>query len=122
MQERVVFAQYLQSEPPENVIFMDECSLELWRKPARTWFSNENQVIAPLNSKKLSNLTIYGAVCLPLTKPVFMQGVATNHKLFMDFLKEIHDHLRIPFNGKKMVLVIDNHPAHRKKEALEVLN
>ena len=122
MQERVVFAQYLQSEPPENVIFMDECSLELWRKPARTWFSNENQVIAPLNSKKLSNLTIYGAVGLPLTKPVFMQGVATNHKLFMDFLKEIHDHLRIPFNGKKMVLVLDNHPAHRKKEALDVLN
>lgn len=122
MKARAVFARQLNEVPLDQIIMMDECSVELWHKPGRTWCSAENRVVAPLNAKRLSNITIYGAVGMPLTKPVFMTAETTNSKRFSEFLDEIIQNLRIPFDGNKMSLVLDNHPAHKKNECREKMS
>ena len=57
----------------------------------------------------LRSITVYGAVCKALSRPVFLTSTTTNAREFSRFLDHLIDKCR---HLARPVLVLDNHRAH----------
>ena len=71
------------------------------------------------NLQVLKSVTVYGAVCKAIPRPIFFTSHTTNAPefgRFIDYLIEKTRHLQRP------VLVLDNHRAHRTYENMAKMN
>ena len=52
-----------------QLIYMDETTFLCWPRPSKTWMRPDEEVAAPQNKKRLSSVTLYGAIGKSLTAP-----------------------------------------------------
>ena len=101
------------------MVFFDETSLSVWSHLRKRTFTDGKSVVFPYQAKRGKNQTIYGAVCgymdLPESETSFRfiysvtdRTSSVNTKAF--FEKLISD---LPVETTQMVVVLDNHSAHR---------
>ena len=105
----------------KHVIFADETSINLWDKKRihKTWQLEGEPIRYTVNTKRLSNLTVYGAVSNQLPQLIFMLGTKTESAQWMEFLRLLRrevEQRQMP----KPYLVIDNHPAHKAHAVREL--
>ena len=98
----------------EPIIFMDETTYNTWLIPKyarKTWQHKDEPIHCCVNSSRLSNVTIYGAVSnfMPL---VFMVGTSTNKEEFKSFLIELKKKIQPLHLSRKPTLVLDHHSVH----------
>ena len=64
----------------KHVIFADETSINLWdkRRIDKTWQREGEPIHHVVNTKRLSNVTIYGACSTKLPQLTFMVGTKTD--------------------------------------------
>ena len=116
--ERIQFARALGTLIKNHapIIYMDETSVNLWQ-PAhsqKTWMSDEAPIQAEINSRRLSSITIYGAIANFRSRPVFMVAKSTNKRDFHKFLGVLMHEFDNPLRDKPY-LCLDNHVVHRAR-------
>jgi len=84
--------------------------------------SGENRVTIELNTKRLCGQTVFGAVGRCLKKPVFMLAKSTNIEEVKKFWLVLKKSLKNNYSRAKIPVVLDNHPAHRSKKSMEIMN
>ena len=80
-----------------------------------TWSARTNPVKMHLNAYRGSGVTVLGAIGAQMPKPVFTLGKNTSIETVQKFIKTLHKVMN-PVKAepwKKIVLVMDNHRAHR---------
>ena len=89
--ERLEFTKKLVSlmVQGKHVIFADESSYNLWEQKRifKTWMLDQDPISRVVNTKRLKNVTIFGAVSNKLPKLIFMQGLKTDTQHWIKFLK-----------------------------------
>jgi hypothetical protein len=117
--ERFTFAQRLfdlvNLTHQPAVVYADESSCNLWSRLSKTWAPPDQTVKIPLNYLRGSGITVIGAIGESLKYPVFTHAASTNKEAFVAFLPEVRKAFQFPTQA--IVLVLDNHPVHRTKEA-----
>ena len=83
--------------------------------------SGENRVEVELNTKRLSGVTVFGAVGKCLKQPVFMIAKATNSEEVQRFWVFLKRYLVNPYSNIKPHVILDNHAAHRSKKSMAVM-
>ena len=94
------------------IIYADESTFQETARPGKTWMQGQ-RLVAPRNLQQLKAVTVYGAVCKALPRPVFFTSHTTNAEqfgYFVDYLIMKTSHLQRP------ILVLDNHPAHKTSD------
>ena len=97
------------------VVYADESSCNLWTRQTKTWAPPNQTVKIPLNYTRGSSITVIGAIGESLKYPVFTHAKSTNKEAFVSFLGEVRKAFEFP--AQTIILVLDNHPVHRSKEA-----
>ena len=65
-----------------------------------------------VNTKRLSNITVYGACSNKLPELIFMTGTKTESQQWMKFLRILINHIQSR-QMSKPYLILDNHPVHK---------
>ena len=109
--QRILFAEKMKDllDSGRAIIYADETTFKATVRPGKTWMRG-HRLVAPRNLQQLKSVTVYGAICKAVPRPVFFTSHTTNAEefgRFIDYLKDKTSHLQRP------VLVLDNHPAHR---------
>ena len=75
----------------KHLIFADETSINLWdrKRINKTWQKEDEPIHHVVNTKRLDNMTVYGAVSNKLPRLIFMTGTKTDAEQFKEFLKLI---------------------------------
>ena len=74
-----------------------------------------------LNKNRLSSITVYGAVGPGIKKPIFMDALATNIEETKKFIIMLRKSLKNVYRREKPVLVMDQHPSHRSRKTMEII-
>lgn len=98
----------------KSVIYCDESSWNLWDKPRirKTWQMAGQPIHRAVNTSRLNNVTIYGAVSNCLPELVFMQWNSSNTEGWGYFLRLLASKLQRQYRRNKPYLVIDNLSSH----------
>ena len=103
----------------ENIVFIDETSVNMWMRIRMTYSTREEPVKLPLNKIRGQGVTIYGAIGTQLPEFVHMIANTTNEAHSAEFLRRIR--MAYPWRQRpKIAVVLDNHPAH-KTDTIKVL-
>ena len=70
----------------------------------------------PINKMRGQGITVYGAIGEKLPKFVYSMGYSTNSNGLLDFLKLLRSSMPRNLRNKKIVLVLDNHRAHKTND------
>ena len=74
-----------------------------------------------MNKTHLKNITLFGAIGMVLTEPVYHMASSTNQFDFVDFLKKVRAAVLPHMVDVKIHLVLDNHRAHHTNSVKEAL-
>ncbi len=77
--ERISFAETLKRliDANEPIIYLDESSFNNWSRASKVWQYRDQPVESAINPARAA-ITVFGAIGLSLTKPVFMTAESTN--------------------------------------------
>ena len=112
IEERARYAVQLASliEEGSDIIYVDETTFNTHLRAKRTYMYPECPVNIEISNRRLSGVTLFGAIGSCLQKPVFMTGRSTNSLEFREFLLKIIEQL--PAGMPKSYLVHDGARAH----------
>ena len=93
---------------------MDETTVRMNDGKHKTWQHQDHTIFAPKNEPQNLQCEVFGAISSPgvLSQPLFMVTHTTDGHEFITFLQYILDSRIDRFNERKIVLVLDQHPAH----------
>lgn len=101
------------------IIYLDETTFHYHMRQSKVWQRQGTSVKLPLNNRRFSGVTLFGAISNCFDGAVMMVGDATNTAEFCRFLEMLID--KVPANVRPH-LVIDNHIAHRSKKATDIMS
>lgn len=119
--ERLKFATFMGNvlRLSKPLIYMDETTFNSWQLKPRSWQHPDHRNLHVRPGARHS-VTVYGAIGLPLTAPVFSFGGSTNQVDYRLFLRKIKAHQKTTVRGKPLLL-FDGHPAHKTPETMRVV-
>jgi predicted ABC-type transport system involved in lysophospholipase L1 biosynthesis ATPase subunit len=95
-----------------EIIYIDECTTNLWQKPGRLWIPKEHPFKVKLASNRGEGVTIIGAISSKRSKLIYFLcdgSTSANLKIFFLGLHNV-------INLKDKVIVLDNLAAHQNEE------
>jgi hypothetical protein len=90
---------------------LDETSFNFHMRDGKTWQSAENSVKFPLSNKRLSGVTVIGAIGYNCDGLVYKIAKSTCKEEFKEFLFMLTS--KIDSENTKPYLCLDNHVAHK---------
>jgi transposase len=96
-----------------SIVYIDETTFNVHMRHKRTWQYSELPVKFLMARKRLSGVTLYGAIGNCLTRPQFMTAASTSIDNTEQFLHRLTLSIKTQEGAGKPLLVIDNHSAHR---------
>ena len=115
--------QYDEMEHNKYIYFMDETSVNLWLTNNKTWSCDSNPISLPMQPTRLRSRTIIACVGDAPVDIVHQVCEKTNTASVILFLRKFI--LRQEEQNRDLrdvVLVTDNHPAHRSYAVADFLN
>ena len=94
-----------------SIVYIDETTFNLHMRHKRSWSYSDLPVKFVMARKRLSGVTLYGAIGNCLRQSQFMTAESTSIANMEKFLQQLT--LNIKAEAGKPLLVIDNHSAHR---------
>ena len=105
-------------EEGQNIVYFDETSCNLWMRRRMAWSGKEQPVKYPLNQFRGKGVTCLGAIGETLPRGVFQLAESTNSGAVCKFLLKLRNAFSVRDRWKhdRIVLVADNHTAHKTLE------
>ena len=106
-----------------EILYFDETSFHSRLVQKRAWWVKGKRLKVPSTKERGQGFTLFGAISPCLKGNAYFEvHNSTKGVYFMDFMKNIQAQIKPQFSDKRLILVADNHRAHKGDNKKAILD
>ena len=95
-------------------MYFDETSMHAWQTQKKAWCAKDQRLRIPVTQMRGKGWTVFGTISDALEDNGYFEiHESTNSEAFLSYMTNLKDKIRPECAGKRLVMCLDNHKAHK---------